>query len=360
MGGRVGLKGTDGAETLDEARRRGATPIAPLRARQAVARMAIRQNAIELFTGAGELGEAVARECEHFPKVVTRTCSGQTTAEDTRATAMSMLEAGVDLIVFAGGDGTARDVLDAVGDKAPILGIPTGVKMHSAVFATTPENAGDVARRFLEDQSPSERLRDAEIMDVDERLLLDGRVVTRLYGYGRTPYERLRVQHAKAGIARDDEAALDALCQQIAATLEPGRLYLFGPGTTMQKILRLAGLEGTLLGIDAVRDGELVGVDLAETGILSLIEEGPARIVVSVIGGQGFLFGRGNQQFSAKVLRRVGRENVIVVASREKLLSLDGGCLFIDTDDQSFNASFARYIRVETARDQSVVCKVAS
>jgi predicted polyphosphate/ATP-dependent NAD kinase len=266
----------------------------------------------------------------------------------------------VDLILFAGGDGTARDIFDIVGSKAPILGVPTGVKMHSAVFATNPENAGDVAGRFMADPNGAARLRDAEIMDIDEPLQQGGRLSARLYGYARVPYERSRVQHAKAARPDDADATLDALCKRIADALKPGCLYLFGPGTTTQAIMRYARIDGTLLGIDAVWNGRAVGLDLQEREILALIEGRQTRIVVSVVGGQGCLFGRGNQQISAEVIKRVGRDGVLVVASLDKLLALNDSGLFVDTGDKEADTMLAGYIRVEVGPNQSVICKVAS
>jgi predicted polyphosphate/ATP-dependent NAD kinase len=354
------LKGTDGPSVVEEARRRGAVPIAAERARQALARMIIPPAGIDILTGHGELGEVVVHDLRINPTLVGCGASSTTTADDTRAAAAEMLARNVDLILFAGGDGTARDIFDIVGNRIPILGVPTGVKMHSAVFATNPQNAGDVAARFLTDPKSAERPRDAEIMDIDERLLRCGRISARLYGYARVPYERLRVQHAKAAAPRDADAALDALCRQIAGSMPPGRLYLFGPGSTTQTIMRHAGIEGTLLGIDAVCEGRAVGRDLDERAILALAEGRRTCIVVSIVGGQGCLFGRGNQQISAKIINRVGREDILVVSSLDKLLALNGRGLFVDTGDAETDAMLAGYMRVEVAPDQSIICKVSS
>jgi predicted polyphosphate/ATP-dependent NAD kinase len=268
-----------------------------------------------------------------------------------------MREAKVDLILFAGGDGTARDIFDIAGTAIPLLGVPGGVKMHSGVFATSPESAGDVVSRFLSRFASKPLLREAEIMDVDETELRAGRVSARLYGYARVPYERLLVQHAKAGASRDGEAALDALCRKLAHEMEAGCVYIFGPGTTTQRILRHAGIEGTLLGVDAVIDGKLVSADLGESAILALSEGRRLRIVVGVVGGQGFLFGRGNQQISAEVVRRAARDAITVVASLDKLLALEEQSLFADGDD-ALLASLPDYIRVETAPGQLAICRL--
>ena len=356
MGGRVGLRGTDGPEALAEAHRRGAVPVSGERARRAVERLAAGRKNLRLVTGPGNLGERVAREVGIAHEVVP--LRPFLSAEDTRYAVSAMLERGVDLILFVGGDGTARDVFAEVGAEAPILGVPSGVKMHSAVFATTPENAGDVAGRFLAGSAANDQLRDAEVMDADPDQAGRGRLAWRLYGYARVPYERSRVQHAKAGCVADADLALDALCQKIASSLEPGVSYVFGPGTTTQRILAYAGMEGTLLGVDVVCDGAVVGRDVAEDDIVDMTSGHPVRIVVSILGGQGFLFGRGNQQIGPSVIRRAGRDGLVVASSVGKLLALDGGSLFVDTGDPLLDAELRGYIKVQTAPDQTVVCKV--
>jgi predicted polyphosphate/ATP-dependent NAD kinase len=314
----------------------------------------------DILTGRGALGETIVRTLGFRSSLVGDDRKCVTTADDTRAAAAEMLACGVDLVLFAGGDGTARDIFDIVGSKAPILGVPTGVKMHSAVFATNPENAGDVAGRFMAGPQAAACLRDAEIMDIDEPLQRGARVSARLYGYAHVPYERSRVQHAKAAAPHDADSALNALCKKIGEALTPGCLYLFGPGTTTQTIMRYAGIEGTLLGIDAVWDSRTIGLDLDERAILALIEQKQTRIVVSVVGGQGCLFGRGNQQISAEVIKRVGRDGILVVSSLNKLLALNDRGLFVDTGDREADTMLAGYIRVEVGPDQSVICKVTS
>jgi predicted polyphosphate/ATP-dependent NAD kinase len=359
MGGKVGLKGTDGPERLQEARRRGAVPVASAYARRALLRMANTLAEVEILAGAAELGEIVVHGLGLQPTLIGPGAQALTTAHDTRIAATDILERGADLILFAGGDGTARDIVDVIGSKIPILGVPAGVKMHSAVFATNPENAGDVAARFLSAGNPALSLRDAEIVDVEEQS--QGlRVSTRLYGYARVPYERRRVQHAKAAARHDDDAALDATCREIAHGMRPGTLYLLGPGTTTQAIMRHAGVDGTLLGIDALCDGRLVGYDLDERAILALLASYQAAwVIISVIGGQGCLFGRGNQQISAEVIKRVGRDRILVVSGLDKLLALDSQGLFVDTGDAAADAMLSGYVRVQVSPGQSVICKVS-
>lgn len=357
MGGRVGLKGTDGVEVLEEARRRGAKPLSGERAAQALAHLAAAKAPVRLLTGAGALGEDVARRAGLEPIVVHRPAVAALGADATRDAARAMAEANVDLILFAGGDGTARDVLAAVGDRVPLLGIPTGVKMYSALFATSPANAGRLLADFVTDAS-AVSLRDAEVMDIDEAAMREDRVSTRLYGYARSPYQRHRVQNAKSGSTFSTDHALDAACAQIARQMQPGCLYLLGPGTTTRRVMQALNLPSTLLGVDAVLDGERIGADLDEQALLQLLHGRQACIVVGVLGGHGSLFGRGNQQLSAEVIRRVGRERIIVLAAMDKLIALEAGCLRVDTGDAEIDAQLSGYLPVHTGPDRSTRFKV--
>lgn len=357
MGGRVGLKGTDGAEVLQEARRRGAKPFSNDRALIALKRLAASTTPFRLMTGSGDLGEDVARAAGLEPIVVYTSPPGSSRPADTRNAALVMAYAAVDLLLFAGGDGTARDVLEMVSDRIPILGIPTGVKMYSAVFGTTPESAGNLAARFIGAQS-SVRFREAEVMDIDEAAMRNDQVSARLYGYARSPHARHLTQNAKAGSMATENMALDAVARQIVRQMKPGWLYLLAPGTTTRRVMTELGLASTLLGVDAVMDGTLMGADLNERELIRLIEGCQACIVTSVLGGHGSLFGRGNQQISAEVIRRVGRDNIIVITSMDKLLSLDAGCLRVDTGDAQVDAMLSGHIRVHTGPDRSVFFRV--
>jgi predicted polyphosphate/ATP-dependent NAD kinase len=381
IGGRVGLKGSDGAEIVRRALELGAAREAPHRTELALARLTPLQarERLEIVTWPGEMGEDEARAAGFEPTVVgslarcpRRTVAGQefieTSGADTEQAARDLVDAGVDLLLFAGGDGTARNVFDAVGHQVPVIGIPAGVKIHSAVYATTPGAAGDLAARFLGDRPQAAPLREAEVMDIDEEAFRDNRVSAHLYGYLLVPYARTLLQSAKAGGVAGDAAELEAIATEVANAMQPGALYLLGPGTTTRAIAGKLGLEKTLLGVDAVVDRAAAGADLNEHDILALLDarsagggEPPAvRIVVTVIGGQGHIFGRGNQQFSPAVIRRVGRDNVVVAATQTKLLSLGGGPLLVDTGDEELDASFAGYVRVVTSLGQATMYRVAA
>jgi predicted polyphosphate/ATP-dependent NAD kinase len=304
------------------------------------------------------MGGDAAREAG-LPFAPLAHAAGATTAADTRAAARELRARGVPLILFAGGDGTARDILDAVGDAVPMLGIPSGVKMHSAVFAISPEAAGQVAALVAADRTGKIGAREAEIMDIDEAAMRTGRVSARLYGYARVPFERQLVQSAKAGGIAEG-AALDGVCREIAAEMRPGILYVLGPGTTTQRILGHLGLAGTLLGVDAVLDGKLAGRDLAAEQIEALVRGRPAQIIVSVIGGQGYIFGRGNQQIGPGVIRAIGRDNIVVVATQRKLAALEGGRLLADTGDRALDEQLQGYIRVRTGPGQSAMMRLSA
>ena len=361
MGGAVGLKGTDGAEVLRKALELGAKPVAPGRAKEFLRAFEPMRGKVELLAGAGPMGEDEARECGYEPLALgERKAMFTTTADDTRTVARRMAELGVDLLVFCGGDGTARDVLDAVDQEVPVLGVPTGVKMHSAVFAVNPRAAARVAMRFLSGELPA---REAEVMDVDEEAFRQGRLSARLYGYVLTPYEPALVQSTKVAspITPDEEENKLAIARQVVEELEPGVVYVVGPGTTTRPILELLGLEKTLLGVDVIlAEGpgraRLLAKDANEATILGLIKGRRAKIVVTPIGGQGFIFGRGNQQISPRVIRAVGRENIIVVATKSKLAGLKS--LRVDTGDPELDEELRGYMRVVADYGEEVVMRV--
>lgn len=357
MGGPVGLKGTDGPGAAQRALRLGARPHAGERARLALAALLARSRA-EVIAAPGAMGGEVARALGLAAQTTGPDPGERTTARDTSAAAEEMARRGVDLLMFAGGDGTARDVYDAVGGEVPLVGVPTGVKMHSGVFASNPPAAGAVAASYL--RSPSrDLLQPAEIADVDERAVRAGRVATRLYGSALVPREPRLMLGAKASFSGEDHGALDALCGELAQGMRRGALYLIGPGASTALLCGHLGVQGTLLGVDAVRDGALVGADLAESDLLALLGEHPdASLICGVVGGQGALFGRGNQQLSAKVLRRIGRERITVIAGERKLLRLDPPVLRVDTGEDRLDDELRGHIRVQVAPGRTMMMRV--
>ena len=336
MGGAVGLKGTDGKAILQKARLLGAKPIASARAEIFLSELKWAQDQIRLLVGAGAMGEEEAFNCG-FPCTVIGQRKVETTANDTRKMAEKMAEAKVDLLVFCGGDGTARNVLEVVDLRVPSLGVPTGVKMHSAIFAVDSKAAAQIAMRFLVGELP---LREAEVMDVDEEAFRAGRVSAELYGYLLAPFEPNLIQEAKMAspLTESEMRNQAAIAIFIIESMEPDVVYVVGPGTTTRTIGDLLDERKTLLGVDLFLNKTIIAKDVGEKQILEAIRGKKAVIVVTPIGGQGFVFGRGNQQISAEVIREVGLENVVVVATRSKLDSLRS--LRVDTGDSELDSLF--------------------
>ncbi|MFA5535763.1 MAG: ATP-NAD kinase family protein [Bacillota bacterium] len=356
MGGRVGLKGTDGAEILKRARLLGAAPQSSLRAGRALSSLESLKGRLQLITGQTVMGENVAKELGFEVLPVKAVLGPETSAEDTIAAAREMLALKVDLLLFAGGDGTARDICSAVGTRLPCLGIPTGVKMHSAVFATDPGRAGQLALLFLTGKAT--RLQPAEVMDLDEEAFRQGRVSAGLYGYLNIPYVQNYTQNIKAGSGSDERAVLKEIAFEVISKMEQDRIYIIGPGTTTMAITDQLGFSGTLLGVDIVLNQDLIAKDVNEQQLLAAIKGRPAAIIVTVIGGQGYLFGRGNQQISHRVIAQVGRENIIVVVTKQKVFSLKGSPFLVDTGSEEVNQALAGYLPAITGRNQSLMCKV--
>ena len=356
MGGRVGLKGSDGTDILREARDLGAVPESPRRTVECLKAVSRIKDRVELITYPQEMGEDEARESGFSPTVIGAISTGHTTAENTRQAARDMAGLGVDLVLFAGGDGTARDIHDAVGRTIPSVGIPAGVKIHSAVYALTPRHAGELAALFLSDRRL--QMRDAEVMDIDEDAFRQGVVSARLYGFLKVPEEQRYVQRMKSGGGFGEKEALLGMAAEVIEKMAEGCLYIIGPGTTTRAILEDLGFDKTLLGVDVLMNKRLVASDVGERELLDLIGETPAKIVVTVIGGQGYILGRGNQQLSPKVIRKVGTENIVVVSSKEKLGALVGQPLLVDTGDAELDRTLSGYIRVTTGFNNYVMYRV--
>lgn len=358
MGGRVGLKGSDGQEILKKAIELGAISISPSRAIEALTRIVGIRDDIDLITYPYEMGEDEAKECGFKPIVIGSITKGKTTYTDTKNAAREMLKLQVDLILFSGGDGTARDIYEVVNGKVPVLGIPAGVKIHSGVFAINPRSAGDLAVMYL--QGKPTVIRESEIMDINEQAFREGRVSAKLYGYLKVPYEKTLVQNSKVNSGFSEELSLEAIARDVIENMRDNQIYIIGPGTTTKAIAKKLGLNKTLLGVDVIYQGKLLALDVNEARLLQLIKSKKAKIIVTVIGGQGFIFGRGNQQISPEVIRIIGRENIIIVATLNKLNSLKGGPLLVDTGDQEIDDMLSCYFKVITGYGKSVIYKVKS
>ncbi len=357
IGGKVGLKGSDGEETQKKAMCLGAQPESNNKAKIALEQLKPVKDGLEILTYPSDMGGNIANECGFQTAVLGRIREGHTKPEDTVTAAREILRAGAEIILFAGGDGTARNILDAVGGSVPVLGIPAGCKIHSAVYALNPRRAGELVKKLV--LGGITDFREAEVIDIDEELFRQDRVQARLYGYLKVPNERSFVQNMKSGRGVSESAAAEMMAGFVADIMEKDTLYIVGPGSTTRAIMDKLGLKNTLLGVDLVYNRRVIANDATEKTLLDALDQYPkARIIVTVIGGQGYVFGRGNQQISARVIRRVGRDNITIVATKEKMLSLFGQSLYADTGDEEVNAAICGYYKVVTGYEDHVMFKM--
>ncbi len=354
LGGSVGLKGSDGM--VEEALRRGAAPQAEHRARLAMEELLDLKDSITVYTGPGSMGENVAGELGFSCVVMDGISQDATTAEDTKLLARALQAKEMDLILFAGGDGTARDICATANEAAVFLGIPAGVKIHSPVYARSSAAAGRLAALYLQGQVDSAA--EEDVLDIDEEQYRQEIINTRLYGSLRIPREPQYTQCRKCGSGSGEEESMSAIADYVADTMKKDTFYIIGAGTTTRAVMRELELENTLIGVDLVYNYDLVASDIYGKQILDLIGDKPAKLVVTVTGGQGFLFGRGNQQLTPEVLRRIGRENIIILATKEKIIKLRGQPLLVDTGDTELDQYLSGYHSVICDYNETIVCKV--
>lgn len=345
VGGKVGLKGSDGEEILKRALELGAVCESGSKALVTMKMLKEAESEFEMYTCPGKMGENVCREAEIKYHLIEMNLSEQTTPSDTMQAAKKMKECNLDLILFVGGDGTARNVLDAIGTEALVLGIPAGCKIHSAVYALNPKSAGRLVLKYI--QGKIKKTKISEVMDIDEEKFRKGIVQAKLYGYLNIPNETTMVQNLKSGRGVSDAVSIEMLSNYIADEMEEDTLYIIGTGSTTASIMKKLGLPNTLLGVDLVYNRRVLASDCTEKEILDYISRHEkVKIIVTVIGGQGYVFGRGNQQISAEIIKRVGKENIIIAATKDKILSLFGDSLHVDTGNEEVNQMLCGYYRV--------------
>ncbi len=353
LGGSVGLKGTD--LMVEEALRRGAIPQAFYRAEVALAQLLPVQSQVELFTGSGEMGGDLAEKLGFSSEI--RPTAPMTTSQTTQNLASWMVSQGVELILFAGGDGTARDLCQVLPTGQVVLGIPAGVKIHSPVYARSPQSAGVLARKYVEHQVKSTQ--EVEVLDIHEGLYRQEIINTQLFGYLTIPLEKNFTQNRKCASPLSQRATMNAIAAEIVEQMEEDCYYIMGAGTTTRAVMERMGLENTLIGVDLVQNGQLVEKDTYGRQLLTTIGQESAKLVVTITGGQGFLFGRGNQQITPEVIEKVGKNNIIILATQEKLLELRGQPLLVDTGSQGLDRSLCGYYQVVTSYGQRTVAQVA-
>ncbi|MEX6502779.1 ATP-NAD kinase family protein [Pseudomonas zhanjiangensis] len=342
LGGPAGLKGSDGI--AEQALALGVQPKAAQRTRIALEQLLAVRERLEFLTLPGVMGAELLAEMGFAHRTLGELGAGPSSAADTRRAVELLQDAGVALILFAGGDGTARDVCAAVREGQPVLGIPAGVKIQSGVYAISPRAAGELTRRLVE--GGLVRLASGEVRDLDEAALREGRVAARWYGELCVPEEGGYLQQVKQGGMESEELVLSDLAAWLEDSWEADVRYIFGPGSTLHGLAQNLGLETTLLGVDVIENGRVIARDVHEAQLFELVREHPARLLVTAIGGQGHILGRGNQQISPRVLRAVGLDQLRVVATKRKLGTLQGRPLLVDTGEVQLDDAFPDAVRV--------------
>jgi predicted polyphosphate/ATP-dependent NAD kinase len=353
MGGSVGLKGTDG-DIYKEAEKMGATPVTPIRANQLLSNIK-NLDKITLLVAPGKMGADIAEELDLDFEIIGE-ISKETTAADTKRIAKQMLKENIDLLIFCGGDGTARDIFDSIGLEKPVVALPAGVKMFSSVFAINPRAAAEIIDEFIEGAIETQ---EKDVLDIDEDLVRQDILQSKLYGYLKVPKILRLIQSGKvgSGFGRTIEENKQEIAQFIIEDMQPDTLYLLGPGTTIKTITDTLDLPKTLLGIDAICNKQNVGKDLNEEGIHKLLKSYEKTvIIISPIGGQGFLFGRGNKQITPEILKIVGIKNIKIIATFEKMRELN--CLRVDTGNIEIDEMLMGFVKVITGYKEELVVKI--
>jgi predicted polyphosphate/ATP-dependent NAD kinase len=349
MGGKVGLKGTD--SVLKEAIAKGAKPIAPKRAVEFLQKLKenMMEITIEVLTCPSIMGEKEAKDASFSVHVLPMKIGKETSAEDTKTAVKLLIKAKVNLIVFVGGDGTAKDIFDAMQGygEVPVLGVPSGVKIYSGIFAVNPSDAVNVVLTFAGNQA---EIAEFEIMDADEKAIRSDTFTVKLHGFLKGPFVPMRIQGSKqiSPETVDEKENQTAIARYIIDEVQPDVTYMLGPGTTVKRIAELLGVEKTVLGVDIYKKGKVI-LDVDERRIFEEVEDWQNTwIILSPIGHQGILLGRGNQQISPEIIKRVGKQHIIVAATKSKLQSIEGNVLRVDTGDAEVDNMLKGYIKVVT------------
>ena len=358
IGGAVGLKGSDGDAVVEQALSLGAEKRALQRVEQVLQRLKPWRDQLAFVAAPGEMGaDLCAQAGMDFTVAGTVDDPKHTSAADTERCAAAIVDQGVKLLVFAGGDGTARNIVNSVPARQLCLGIPAGVKIHSGVYAVNVHGAAEIISQLVAGKLVS--VAESEVRDIDEEAFRHGVVQAQHYGELLTPVEHRYLQHVKCGGREVEALVLEEISAYLIEQMDDDTLYIMGPGTTTRAVMDALGLENTLLGVDLVKGRQLLADDVGEQELLEATRNTPAKIVVTLIGGQGHILGRGNHQISPAVIRQVGAENLIVIATKSKLQELEGRPLLVDTYDEALNESLAGLIEVITGYEDRVVYRVA-
>ncbi len=362
MGGSVGLKGTDGREILKKAIRLGAKPNAINRTKELLTELESIKAKLKFITCPGIMGQNVLKNLNFDYEIIDHSIFNKikdilkTNADHTKIAAKMMKNIeDLKLLLFVGGDGTARDIFSVVNTNIPCLGIPAGVKIYSSVFSLTPRIASYLIIQFLWDELP---LKESEVLDIDETEYREGKLISRLYGYLLTPFNPDFSQLSKMSSIDSDLIHQERIAKRVVENLEKDIYYLIGPGSTTKAITDRLNEKKSILGVDLLRNGKIIAMDLNEQQILEYIEDKKVKIIVSPIGRQGFLFGRGNLQISPRILLKISSKNIIILCAKYKLQTIPNQILRLDTRDSELDEEMKGLYKVFVDYDEIKICKV--
>lgn len=358
IGGPVGLKGSDGANIQKLALLKGGTFKSNEKTKVALKVILEEKENISFITGSGAMGENILNTLQFNYKVINEH-KERTSSEDTEILAKKMKDLKVDLLVFSGGDGTARNIYNAIGLSIPCIGIPAGVKIHSAVYANNPKDAGIAILQYIK-KNNSTSFMDSEVMDIDEEKFRNNIVEAKLYGYLKVPYFKNLIQQSKAS-NKFGEFDIDGITAEVEDRINIDKkdtCFIFGTGSTTFNILNNLGFKGSLLGVDVLYNEKLIIKDGTEKEIFEFINGKKIVLIITVIGGQGHLFGRGNQQISPRIIRLIKKENMWIVSTADKIYNLPGNTLRVDTSDEKLDEELSGYYKVIVGWQEQIVCRV--
>lgn len=359
LGGSVALKGSDGDEIRTQALALGAETRALARVERCLAMLQEFTADIHIYCFVGDMGETSAKTSGFNYTLIGCAQTNPSNSQDTLAATQTLIKESVDIILFAGGDGTARNIADALeqagAGQQVVLGVPSGVKMHSGVYAITPEAAGEILLCLLKKQLVN--VQACDVRDIDEAAFREGKVKTRLYASLYAPLLPQFLQQVKnSGAAQDELVKLD-IANYLIDNLLDGVLYIVGPGSTTKIFLEQLGVAGSLLGVDVILNRELIAADVSAQQLRALIQGHSASVhlIITAIGGQGHIVGRGNQQLAPDILRTIPRQNIHIIATKEKILSLQKRPLLVDSNDPDLDKSFSGYQSVLVGYDEFIL-----
>ncbi|MDQ7050262.1 MAG: ATP-NAD kinase family protein [Enterobacterales bacterium] len=336
IGGRVGLKGSDGDAIRAQALQLGGKKLAQCKAENALREIVHERESFEILTASKQMGQTLCQKLQLSHQVVYQ-AQQPSSAKDTQQALLEIQKQQPDLILFVGGDGTARDIYQVINEQQVVLGIPAGVKIHSAVYAVSAQAAGIVVHQLIKGQLVN--LTEANVVDLDEQAFRLGQVKSQYYGEMLIPDSIQYMQAVKQASQYHQQQNLEEIADYIIEEMEHDFYYVIGSGTSCAAIMQQLGLDNTLLGSDIIYQGQLVKADANEQDLLEYLGKGiKLRFILTVIGGQGHILGRGNHQISPAVVNAAGWENFIIIASEQKIKELQSKPLLVDSGDKQLDS----------------------